>query len=416
MHLVLRRLAALLVLAVPVSVIGFGDATWGASRMGPSPRREAHSLTMSSLATEHPTEDRAESAVILVVLDGVRWQEVFDGADRALSRPRHMNPLTLATPRDLMPNLYALIDGDGATGANGANDAHGLAIGAPGHGAEISATGPQFISLPGYIEIFGGKPDFRCERNDCVPAATRTIADQVRDASGADDVSLIASWPGIARAASAGDPGFVLSAGRKLVQQGETLRADAPTAALLDQGSQAGAWPGEGDYRPDAFTERIALRRLAIAHPRFMFVGLGDADEYAHRANYRGYLDALRASDAFLGDVMTTLRAMGARGQHTTLLVTTDHGRAHDFMDHGSQFPESGRIWLVAAGHDVRGRGLVSASRRYTLSDVAPTVRALLGIADGDAEPISEIVAPLRAYGSRSRGARRLPPSSPSGM
>ncbi len=368
-HLVLRRLAALLVLAVPVSVIGFGDATWGASRIGPVPRREAHALTVSSLATERSSEDRAESAVILVVLDGVRWQEIFDGADRTLSRPRRVNPAALATSRELMPNLYAMIDGDGVTGAN---DAHGLALGAPGRGAEITATGPQFISLPGYIEIFGGKPDFRCGRNDCVPAPMRTIPDDVRDASGADDVSVIASWPGIARAASAGDPGFVLSAGRKLVQQEANLRADAPTAALLEQGARAGAWPGEGDYRPDAFTERIALRHLAIAHPRFMFVGLGDADEYAHRSNYRGYLDALRASDAFLGDLVTTLRAMGARGQHTTLLVTADHGRAHDFVDHGSQFPESGRIWLVAAGHDVRGRGLVSASRRYTLSDVAP--------------------------------------------
>ena len=87
---------------------------------------------------------------------------------------------------------------------------------------------------------------------------------------------------------------------------------------------------------------------------------------------------------------------MGARGQHTTLLVTTDHGRARDFVDHGPQFPESGRVWLVAGGNDVYGRGLMAPSRRHTLSDIAPTVRALLGITGGDAGPIAEIVRPLR--------------------
>ena len=123
-----------------------------------------------------------------------------------------------------------------------------------------------------------------------------------------------------------------------------------------------------------------------------MFVGLGDADEYGHRNDYRGYLDALRESDAFLGELESTLASMGARGQHTTVLVTADHGRASDFRDHGLWHPESGRVWLVATGSDVRSRGLVAAPRRHTLLDVAPTVRALLGVEGGEGEPISEIV------------------------
>ncbi len=348
--------------------------------------------TTTPLATARADDERAESAVVLVVLDGVRWQEVFNGADRTLVRQRGINPQAWANPRDLMPNLHRLID------------AEGLAIGAPGHGAEIAASGPQFISLPGYIEIFAGKPDLGCFRNDCVPAPMRTIVDQVRDANGADDVALVASWPNIARAASSA-PGVVLTAGRKLVDHEDLLRADDATARLLDQGARASAWPGEGDYRPDAFTGRIALRRLAISRPRFLFVGLGDADEYAHHNDYRGYLEAVRASDAFLGDLVAMLRSMGARGQHTTVLVTADHGRAKNFTDHGPQFPESGRVWLVAAGADVLDRGFVDASRRHTLSDLAPTVRALLGIAPSSdeaslvsGEPIPEIVGRARYF------------------
>jgi hypothetical protein len=380
-HSAIRRFTALFVLAAPLALSG---ATTGAASTRPAGDGiEPHALTTTPLAAEYVEEERAESAVVLVVLDGVRWQEVYGGVDRALARQHGVSASAWANPEDLMPNLHRMIDTEG------------VAIGAPGHGAEIAASGPQFISMPGYIEIFAGRPDRRCFRNDCVPAPMRTIVDDVRDSGDARDVALVASWPNIARAASA-EADFVVTAGRKLVDREDLLRADGPTGGLLDQGARAPAFPGLGNYRPDAFTGRIALRRLAVSRPRLLFVGLGDADEYAHRGDYAGYLQAVHASDTFLGDLTTLLRSMGARGRHTTVLVTADHGRARNFADHGARFPESGRVWLVAAGADVAQRGFVAASR-HTLSDVAPTIRALLGIAPllSGAGPAADVASPI---------------------
>ena len=83
MHSATRRFAALFVLAAPIALSG---ATSGEASTRILRHREAHALTTPALATEHEEEERAESAVVLVVLDGVRWQEVFNGADRALAR------------------------------------------------------------------------------------------------------------------------------------------------------------------------------------------------------------------------------------------------------------------------------------------------------------------------------------------
>ena len=363
--------------AVPVSLLGRGGA-WGAAQERPLPPREPHAFALAPLPTDAAQEERSESAVVLVVLDGVRWQEIFGGADGDLARRRGLDPLVWANARDLVPNLERMLDADA------------VAIGAPGHGPEMTASGPRFISLPGYLEIFGGHPDPGCESNECQRTPAHTIADDVRDSSGADDVAVVTSWPTIARAVGTDASRYVMTAGRKLLARGETLRADAETGSMIDRASRVKAWPGEGDYRPDTYTAAIALRVLVTQRPRFLFVGLGDADEFGHRDDYRRYLDAIHQSDAFLGQLEATLDGMGARGKHTTVLVTVDHGRAYSFRDHGARYPESGRVWLVAAGGDVHGHGLLSSSRRHTLSDVAPTVRALLGIA-GDGRPIDEV-------------------------
>jgi hypothetical protein len=351
---VLRRLAAFLVLAPPLSLLANAGATYGAAPVTTISSREPHAFSAWVGPSDHAAADRAESAVVLVVLDGVRWQEVFGGADRTIARARGLNPAPWATPRGLWPNLQQMLD-DG-----------GVAVGAPGRGSEMSTAGSQRISLPSYREIFSGRADTDCQSNDCSRPPGRTVADDIYDASGPGDVAVVSSWPIIARAASAQASRFLLSTGRKLVA------------------------------RADALTAKVALRLLVTQRPRFLFVGLGDPDEYGHRNDYRAYLEALHHADEFLGSLRVTLDSMGARGRHTTVMVTTDHGRAYDFRDHGVLHPESGRVWLVAGGGDVRGAaGGVSgaAQRKHTLADIAPTIRTLLGIRADGGDPIAEIVS-----------------------
>jgi len=189
----------------------------------------------------------------------------------------------------------------------------------------------------------------------------------------------------------------VLSAGRSRIWNASRLREDAATADLLDRGQHADPFPGYGDFRPDRLTASLALRYLETKRPRLTFIGLGEPDEYGHRGDYPAYLASLRAADAVVGELFELLDRQGERGARTTVIVTADHGRARDWRHHGRQFPESSRVWLVAAGHGISARGLVRSTRPHRLADVAPTIRTLLELpvdaAQTSGSPIEELFA-----------------------
>jgi hypothetical protein len=358
-------LASVLGLAGVLATFAGGERSpaFGASRGAP--------LALEQRDDERP-RPRAER-VIVVTLDGTRWQEIFGGTDAALEPDAPHRE-----PAELVPTLHRWATRDGA------------ALGVPGHAATMSVTGPHFVSLPGYTELFGGATP-KCADNDCPPTRERTLVDAL-----GQDAVVLASWERVEHAAAAERSGAVISAGRTRVHGGARLRADARTAALLEEGAAAAPWPGGGEYRPDAHTAALALRVSEVLRPRFLFVALGDTDEHAHHGDYAAYLGALRAADRFLGDLERDLEQLGD-AKRTAIFVTTDHGRSAGFRDHGGAWPESARTWLVAKGAGIAARGALAAPVRRRLADVAPTVRALLGLplpqGAGAGAPMDELFA-----------------------
>jgi Metalloenzyme superfamily len=332
---------------------------------------------------------RRTDSVVLVALDGVRWQEVFQGVERSRARDHGMSEREIVEAKDLVPNLHRLAN------------VEGTALGAPDSCAQFVATGPDFLSLPGYTEMLSGHAPAPCADNECPATTKSTLVDQIREASAANasEVAVISSWERIERVASANPSEIVMSTGRTHGTSRARLRFDRRSSELLDQGAEADAWPGEDDFRPDRYTAAIALHYLASQRPRFLFLGLGDTDELAHANDYRGYLEAMRHADDVIGQLVTTLDEMGSRGFRTTLLVTADHGRSSDFKNHGRSAPESARVWLIAAGGGVVKKGTVSCWPRH-LADIAPSIRALMRLpadrSPGAGHPIEELVPLLR--------------------
>jgi hypothetical protein len=317
--------------------------------VSPPPVHANVALASVIVVDEAPRTTRTDQ-VVLVAIDGARWQDVF------------AKDATLPTLRRFMTT-------------------DGVSVGAPGYG-EMHASGPNYVSLPGYTEIFTGRTS-ACRSNDCAPVDQRTIVDEVIDGGG--EAAVISSWEMIDRAAAREPSRVVLSTGRRRVAHAEEL-----DAKVFDEGARAGPGCGIGEYRQDAQTIRLALDYFAHHSPRFAFVGLGDTDEHAHRDDRVGYMEALHTADAFLARLEPLL------SEHSALIVTADHGRAANFRDHG-MMPEAARVWLVARGAGIDARGPLDASP-VRLADIAPTVRCLLGLPRVVASDAGESISQICSY------------------
>ena len=278
----------------------------------------------ASAPIEHP------SPVVLITVDGVRWQDVYSSVDESLGFGAGYMPVL----RDLVANKGAM-------------------LGAPGFG-RMDASGPNFVSMPGYTEIFTGRVP-TCRDNDCGRPDQPTFLEDL--ASRGAKVAVFASWEKVGQAVAHTAPTFFVSAGRP-------------------EGDTQSPFPGGGAYRPDTSTMEQSLTYLEESQPDVLVISLGDTDEYAHHNDLPGYSYALTRVDAFIGRINATLATMGERGAMTHLFVTTDHGRARGFRDHGGSYPESGRVWLAAMGPRIASRGFVP-TRNHHLRDLAATIVAI---------------------------------------
>lgn len=315
-----------------------------------------------------PSEAGRETRqVVLVTLDGVRWQEVFLGVDPTIAAAAGLPREQVLRAEELVPNLHRrFLEG-------------GVAIGMQDEPGGIFASGPNFVSLPGYLEILRGRTVPECQDNECPPVRAPTLLDDIRSLPRATraDSAAFTSWHECSRAASA-DPGrVVLSTGRRRSSVSDLAWVDPHCDRLLSRGRASDPEPGTSDYRPDRMTAQIALCYLVAARPKMLWIGLGDTDEHAHQEDYAAYLGALRSADAFVGELFERLEGMGEYGRTTTVIVTTDHGRGPGWQDHG-RHESASRVFFLAAGGKVPRRGLVKAERAHRLADIAPTIRALL--------------------------------------
>jgi hypothetical protein len=329
-----------------------------------------------SAAAEKPVS-RAEN-VLVVTLDGLRWQEVFGGADETLFdsklggvrdlpglKRRYWRDAPEARREALMPFLWGTVAKQGQIFGNPARKA-----------AARSTNGLKF-SYPGYSEMFCGFVDPRIDSNAKKDNPNLSVLEFLNGRpTFAGHVEAVCTWdvfPAIFRTKTSGLP---VHAGWEPFK-GETLTARERQANEFME-RMPRTWP---DNVFDVFTMEAARSALERRKPRVLHVGLGETDEWGHGRPYDLYLDAANKSDRFLAETWQALQNVPQYRGKTALLLTTDHGRGStrvDWTDHGKDVPGAEFVWIAVMGPGVPALG-ERENVQVTQSQVAATIAALVG-------------------------------------
>jgi hypothetical protein len=317
--------------------------------------------------------------VILVTSDGLRWQEVFGGADGQLMNKKaggvdDVKALEAEfwreTPEQRREALLPFVWGEIAK--------KGQLFGNADRGAEAKVTNGMNFSYPGYNEIVTGKPDPRIDSNDKIPNPNVNVFEWLngKDAFRGRVVDFD-SWDVFPFILNRDRSGLLVNAGHETVD-GDDLSEGQRLVNRLIRETPA-MWEG---VRYDALTYHAGLEYLKQNKPRVIYFGLGETDEFAHEGRYDRYLHAANRVDSYLRELWETAQAMPEYRDRTTLIVTTDHGRGDapdGWKHHGAKTEGSQRIWIGVLGPDTRPLGERQNVETVTQSQIAATLARLLG-------------------------------------
>jgi hypothetical protein len=329
-------------------------------------------------STSHGAGLKTEN-VFLIMTDGLRWQEVFTGAEadlmnRANGGVANTNALRTKfwreTPESrreaLLPFLWNRIG------------AQGQLFGNQNKGSVVKVTNGKNFSYPGYNEIITGAADPRIDSNNKVPNPNVSVFEWLNNRPSLRGyVAVFGSWdvfPSIFNVERSRLPIWP-------VWDTRLKRFEIPPPEHLAQLRQDTTPMWEG-VTYDSFLFHAAVDYIKRRQPRVLFIGFGETDEWAHAGRYDHYLTAANHVDDFLRRLWTMIQVMPQYRDKTTFLVTADHGRGTgpvDWKSHNDQIAGSEGDWIAVIGPDTPARGERTQTGTHSLSQIAATIAALLG-------------------------------------
>jgi hypothetical protein len=334
----------------------------------------------------------AAENLIVITLDGLRWQEVFGGLDSVLARDKAFNqgdeqeimekywaPDPETRRRKLMPFLWSVIEQEGRIYGNRL------------HGNQVDNANPYWFSYPGYSEIFCGYVDSAVNSNAYPPNPNTNVLAYIHQQPGFQGkVAAFGAWDAFDRILNEAKSGFPVVCGTEPCGGANPT----PREQLLNDMKRDAYSPfGTSEYL-DVFTHYAAFEYLKRARPRVLYISYGETDEWAHHGHYRDYLDAAHQSDQWFRDLWTWLQADPAYRGKTALLITTDHGRGDQvkatWTDHGRSTPDSHEMWFAVIGPGCQAGGEIRTPGQYYQQQLAQTLAAWLGLRFVAEHPVAE--------------------------
>lgn len=318
--------------------------------------------------------------VVLIVSDGLRWQEIFTGADAALLNDKnggmwddvarlrrdYWRDDVSERRRALFPFLWGVVAKQGQIFGNQAR------------GSVAHVTNGLSFSYPGYNEMLSGHPDPRINSNEFGINPNLTVFEWLnRFPELRGKVAVYGTWNIFADIFNEKRSGLVMQAGWDLPEKGNlSARQD-----LLNRLYRTTTRLDDDDVY-DAFLQIPLLEYVQASHPRVLFVGYGETDNWAHSGRYDLVLESAHQFDRFTEELWNTMQSMPEYRDQTTFIITTDHGRGsghQDWKEHGVDQKGSENIWIAVLGPDTPALGERANVSPVVQAQIAATVAAFIG-------------------------------------
>jgi hypothetical protein len=336
-----------------------------------------HILPASQINAAAPT--LKTRAVVLIVLDGLRWQEVFDGAEHDLMNAKiggvqDADQLHKDFWRDtsedgrrvLMPFLWNVIAKQGQIYGN------------QHKGSVAQITNGLKFSYPGYNEMSTGYPNPAINSNEFGPNPNATVFEWLNDKPEFHNhVAVFGTWNTYNDIFRAKRSGLFVRAGWDLPWAASLTPQEQRLKTLYETTTRV-----EDDDAFDSFSHADLLDYLQTHSPRALFVGYGGTDDWAHEGKYDLVLQAAHQDDQRIAELWNTMQAKPEYHDQLTFIITCDHGRGSGpklWRDHDKNIDGAENIWIAVLGPDTPATGEMTNVSRTTQSQIAATIAALLG-------------------------------------
>ena len=318
--------------------------------------------------------------VVLIVSDGLRWQEIFTGADATLlndkaggswlAAPELRKRYWREDPAERRQLLFPFLWGTVAK--------QGQIYGNQHKGSVAHVTNGKAFSYPGYNEMSTGYPNAAIDSNEFGPNPNATVFEWLNHFDEfRGKVAVYGTW-------NVYDNIFNKSRSGLVMQTGWTLPAkpnETPRDALLRELYETTTRFDEEDVE-NSLLQIPLLDYVRTGAPRVLFVGYGETDNWAHQGRYDLVLDSAHRMDHFVRQLWDTMQAMPEYRGTTTFIITTDHGRGgglEEWKEHGVEEKGSENIWIAVIGPDTAPLGERNHVAPVAQAQIAATVAALVG-------------------------------------
>lgn len=322
-------------------------------------------------------QQRQTENLIIITLDGMRWQEVFNGADDALlaSKKFTRDSADMAAKywtakgderrKKLFPFLWSEVESKGQLYGNRA------------YKNFVNVANPYWFSYPGYNEIFTGYPDDSVNTNNKVWNNNVNVLEYINQQKKyKGKVAAFSTWDVFP---------YILNSKRS----GVYVNADVDTLKFKGE-----KWQLLNDWqflttkpigvRPDVITYIAAREYLKTYQPKVLYIAFDETDDFAHAGMYDQYLQSANAQDKMIADLWNYIQSTPQYKDKTTLFITCDHGRGdtvkEDWQHHGKKIEGASEIWFAIIGPDTKPAGEVKQPQQLYQKQFAASFAALLGM------------------------------------